>query len=93
MLVMSMTSPQIIELLGGVTSVARLLNIKPPSVHAWLQCGIPEARLRELAAQIEIKSAGRFSRREQWPEKYAFYWPELAEASLGGPTQHGVTNA
>jgi hypothetical protein len=75
-----MTDIEIIKLLGGVTEVARMLEIKPPSVHAWLQDGIPEARLRELAGQIEIKSGGRFSRRERWPEKFAFYWPELAQA-------------
>jgi DNA-binding transcriptional regulator YdaS (Cro superfamily) len=75
-----MTAPEIIQLLGGVTSVARMLGIKPPSVHAWLENGIPEDRLRELAGQIEIKSEGRFSRREQWPDRYAFYWPELAPA-------------
>lgn len=75
---MPMTDTEIIELLGGVTPVARMLGIKPPSVHAWLQDGIPESRLRELAGQIELKSGGRFSRRERWPEKYAFYWPELA---------------
>lgn len=73
-----MTDTEIIELLGGVTSVARMLGIKPPSVHAWLQDGIPESRLRELAGQIEIKSDGRFSRRDRWPEKFGFYWPELA---------------
>lgn len=76
---MPMTDTEIIELLGGVTPVARMLGIKPPSVHAWLQDGIPESRLRELAGQIELKSGGRFSRRERWPEKYAFYWPELAQ--------------
>lgn len=75
-----MTDQEIIQLLGGVTSVARMLEIKPPSVHAWLMDGIPEGRLRDLAGQIEIKSGGRFSRRERWPEKYAFYWPELATA-------------
>lgn len=73
-----MTDPEIIHLLGGVTSVARMLDIKPPSVHAWIEDGIPEARLRELAGQIEIKSEGRFSRRERWPDKFSFYWPELA---------------
>ncbi len=77
---MNMTTTEIIDLLGGVTAVARMLEIKPPSVHAWLLDGIPDARLRELAGQIEIKSAGRFSRREQWPEKFGFYWPELAAA-------------
>lgn len=77
-----MTDTEIIRLLGGVTSVARMLEIKPPSVHAWLKVGIPEDRLRELAGQIEIKSGGRFTRRERWPERYAFYWPELAQATV-----------
>jgi hypothetical protein len=77
-----MTTPEIIHLLGGVTSVARMLEIKPPSVHAWLKDGMPEYRLRDLAAQIEIKSAGRFTRRNQWPDKYIFYWPELAAAGV-----------
>ena len=76
-----MTDTEIIRLLGGITSVARMLDIKPPSVHAWLEDGIPEGRLRELAGQIEIKSAGRFTRRNRWPEKFAFYWPELAAAT------------
>lgn len=80
MCMQQMTDREIIELLGGVTSVARMLDIKPPSVHEWLNSGIPDARLRELAGQIEIKSEGRFSRRSRWPEKYAFYWPELAQA-------------
>ncbi|HEY5582566.1 MAG TPA: Cro/Cl family transcriptional regulator [Rhodoferax sp.] len=71
---------EIIQLLGGITAVARLLSIKPPSVHAWIEGGIPDGRLRELAAQIEIKSGGRFSRREHWPDNYDFYWPELAVA-------------
>lgn len=79
---MQITDQEIIQLLGGVTSVARMLDIKPPSVHAWLEDGIPEGRLRELAGQIEIKSEGRFSRRDRWPEKYVFYWPELAPAKV-----------
>ena len=78
--VMSMTDPEIIQLLGGVNAVARMLDIKPPSVSDWLKDGIPEGRLRDLAGQIEIKSDGKFSRRERWPDKYAFYWPELAQA-------------
>ena len=76
---MSMTDPEIIDLLGGVTAVARMLDIKPPSVHAWLESGIPDGRLRDLAGQIEIKSGGRFTRRERWPDKFGFYWPELAQ--------------
>lgn len=82
-----MTDPEIIHLLGGVTAVARMLGIKPPSVHAWLQDGIPENRLRELGAQIELKAEGRFTRRERWPEKYAFYWPELADPRPAAPQE------
>ena len=74
-----MTDPEIIHLLGGVNAVARMLDIKPPSVSDWLKDGIPEGRLRDLAGQIELKSNGRFTRRERWPDKYAFYWPELAQ--------------
>lgn len=77
-----MNDSEIINVLGGVPSVARMLNIKPPSVYEWLMegKGIPEYRLRELAAQIEIKSGGRFTRVARWPDNYAFYWPELAAA-------------
>lgn len=88
---MEMTDREIIELLGGVTSVARMLEIKPPSVHEWLNTGIPDARLRELAGQIEFKSEGRFTRRSRWPEKYAFYWPELAQAPAN--TAQAATNS
>lgn len=74
-----MTDSEIIQLLGGATAIARMLDIKPPSVQGWLETGIPEGRLRDLAAQIEIRSAGKFSRRKRWPDKFAFYWPELAQ--------------
>ena len=80
-----MTDIEIIQVLGGVTEVARMLRIKPPSVHEWLTGGIPEGRLRELAAQIEIKSAGRFTRRARWPDNFAFYWPELAAQAPSVP--------
>lgn len=78
-----MTDAEIIELLGGPTAVARMLGIKPPSVCGWLVEGIPEGRLRDLAGQIEIRSNGRFTRRARWPDKFAFYWPELALPGAG----------
>ena len=84
-----MTDSEIIHLLGGPTAIARMLKIKPPSVHEWFATGIPEGRLRELAGQIEIKSDGRFSRRARWPDMYTFYWPELAPALV--KTQHPAT--
>ena len=75
-----MTDAEIIELLGGVTVVARYFEIKPPSVFGWLETGIPEVRLMALAPQLEFRSNGRFTRKARWPETYAFFWPELAQA-------------
>lgn len=82
---MNMTPQEIIHLLGGITEVARMLDIKPPSVYEWMERGIPDGRLVQLAAQIEIKSEGRFSRREKWPEKFDFYWPELVASPANQP--------
>jgi DNA-binding transcriptional regulator YdaS (Cro superfamily) len=69
---------QIIQSLGGYTNVARMLGITTPSVHAWLKCGIPEGRLIELAARLEVSTNGAFSRKKQWPQTYRVIWPELA---------------
>jgi hypothetical protein len=39
---------QIIDALGGTNEVARLCNVKPPSVSGWREDGIPDARLMYL---------------------------------------------
>lgn len=39
---------KIIDALGGTTEVARLCDIKPPSVTQWRTGGIPQARLMFL---------------------------------------------
>jgi len=39
---------QVIAALGGTNAVARLCNIKPPSVVDWRKNGIPNARLMYL---------------------------------------------
>ncbi|MFD1558321.1 hypothetical protein ACFSHT_22270 [Paraburkholderia silviterrae] len=38
----------IIDRLGGTTAVAKLFDIKPPSVHGWRSDGIPKYRLQFL---------------------------------------------
>lgn len=94
-----MNDIEIIQLLGGVTAVAKLLGIKPPSVHAWQTEGIPEGRLIELAGQVEQKSGGRFSRKARWPDRYVAIWPELAattpanQPQASEPAEQGVANA
>lgn len=37
---------RVIAALGGTNAVARLCNIKPPSVSGWKRNGIPEAHMR-----------------------------------------------
>jgi hypothetical protein len=89
-----MTDLEIIKLLGGPTAIAKLLGIKPPSVHEWQTTGIPETRLRELAGHLEIVSEGRFQRRERWPDRFAFYWPEMAQSHANAiqPATETVAN-
>ncbi|HDR9052651.1 TPA: hypothetical protein QDB02_000333 [Burkholderia vietnamiensis] len=38
----------VIDRLGGTSAVARIFEIKPPSVHEWRRNGIPKARLQFL---------------------------------------------
>ena len=75
-----MTDSEIINCLGGPSKVAKMLGLRSPSIYGWFETGIPYGRLVELAAQLEKMSGGRFTRRNHWPDSYAFYWPELAAA-------------
>ncbi len=43
-----MDANQIIDSLGGTFAVARLCDVKPPSVSEWRRSGIPAARLQYL---------------------------------------------
>lgn len=43
-----MDSNTIIDALGGTAEVARLCNVKSPSVSEWRRTGIPEARVLYL---------------------------------------------
>lgn len=45
-----MNTEQIIEALGGTAEVARLCEVKMPSVSEWKKTGIPRARLMYLQA-------------------------------------------
>jgi len=43
-----MDSNKIIDSLGGTSEVARIFNVRPPSVSEWRKTGIPESRLMFL---------------------------------------------
>ena len=68
---------QILDGLGGTTAVARMLNIRPPSVHAWRKSGIPRDRAIILAVLAEQR--GITTRQELFPQDYQTIWPELAD--------------
>lgn len=42
------TPDEIIDALGGTNEVARLCEVRPPSVSDWRHLGIPKARLMFL---------------------------------------------
>lgn len=71
---MDIDHKQIIQALGGPVSIAQRLNIKVPSVYGWND-QIPEARLIELAADIE--ATGLYTRKQIRPNDWQKIWPEL----------------
>ena len=78
-----MNASEIIDRLGGPTAVAKLLKVKPPSVHAWRTGGIPDDKLMRLAPTLE--KAGIATRRELRPDDWQEIWPELADQQSPPP--------
>ena len=74
-----MNASEMIDKLGGTTAVAKLLNVKPPSVHGWRTAGIPDDKLIRLAPILE--RAGVATRQELRPDDWHSIWPELAAQS------------
>lgn len=74
-----MTPSELIDRLGGTCSVARILGIKPPSVHAWRTSRIPDDKLIRLAPLAE--SLGITTRKELFPNDWKQIWPELGRKS------------
>lgn len=80
-----MSATEIIDTLGGTTAVARMLGIKPPSVHEWRANGIPRDKLVRLAAPLEFATGGRYCRWHVCPEDWHRIWPELKKAKGSPP--------
>ncbi|ENK6377249.1 Cro/CI family transcriptional regulator [Acinetobacter baumannii] len=68
-----MNDAQLIDLLGGVTAVARLLGIAPSSVSGWK--AIPLDRKIRLAVIAE--DLGLTTRQKLFPDSYQDIWIEL----------------
>ena len=55
---MNETASKIVATLGGITAVARIFGIKPPSVAEWTQFGIPHSRVMYLKVAHQQELAG-----------------------------------
>ncbi|MDC5241402.1 Cro/CI family transcriptional regulator [Acinetobacter baumannii] len=74
-----MNGAQLIDVLGGVTAVARLLGIAPSSVSGWK--AIPQDRKIRLAVIAE--DLGLTTRQEIFPDNYQDIWIELRPQKEG----------
>ncbi|AEJ02195.1 hypothetical protein Nit79A3_2423 [Nitrosomonas sp. Is79A3] len=73
------TAGQIIDILGGTFAVAKILNIKPPSVSDWRSAGnIPDDKLVRLAVKIEEVTNSAITRQILFPDDWETIWPELS---------------
>lgn len=55
---MNLHAVQVIDALGGTAEVARLCEVRMPSVSDWKREGIPHARMMFLRAQCKDQLAG-----------------------------------
>lgn len=74
-----MNDAQLIDALGGVTAVAKLLQIAPSSVSGWK--AIPLDRKIRLAVIAE--DLGLTTRKELFPDNYQDIWIELRPKRVG----------
>ena len=83
---------EIIDLLGGTAKVARLMGVRPPSVHEWRERGIPEDKMLRLAVPLEEQTCRRVRRWHLRPDDWHRIWPELigTEGAPDIPADEGV---
>lgn len=73
-----MDAQTLIESLGGTSIVAKLSQVKPPSVSEWKANNkIPDDKLIRLAPIAEAR--GIASRCELFPNDWQTIWPELVK--------------
>lgn len=73
------TAGQIIDILGGTFAVAKILNIKPPSVSDWRSANnIPDDKLVRLSVKVEEVTNSTITRQILFPDDWETIWPELA---------------
>lgn len=76
-------------MVGGLTSLARMLGVAPPTVHEWktLKRQVPPAR----CVSITRITNGVITLQELRPNDWQDFWPELATpATLSQPATQAV---
>ena len=67
----------IIDILGGCTKVSNMVGVSVAAVSMWQKNEIPKDKLVMLAATLEKKSSGLYTRKTLFPNNYKTIWPEL----------------
>lgn len=67
------------ETVGGLSILARIIGVKPPTVHQWITGKRPVPI--ERCAAIENATTGKVTRRDLRPNDWQEIWPELKELS------------
>ena len=91
-----MDANTLVKQLGGTVAAALFFGVKPPSVSEWLGRGaIPDARLMQKAAELEVITGGAFSRILNWPDQWQKIWPEFekSNAKYAQPATETVAGA
>lgn len=88
-----MSPSEQIDLLGGTNAVARLAQVRPPSVSEWRKAGIPPDKLMLLAAELERRSNGALRRQALFPDTWHRIWPELIGTESATPLPEETRDA
>ncbi|CUJ79208.1 Uncharacterized protein conserved in bacteria%2C prophage-related [Achromobacter sp. 2789STDY5608633] len=62
---------------GRQVALAKAIGAHVPDVSRWASGKRPIPL--EYGAAIEKATGGAVTRKDEWPEEYATYWPELVE--------------
>lgn len=73
-----------IQIVGGLTALARLLGVAPPTVHEWKTGKRPVPVERCVAIERATESA--VTRQDLRPDDWQDIWPELAVTQLENPS-------
>jgi DNA-binding transcriptional regulator YdaS (Cro superfamily) len=69
---------QAIELLGGATAVAKMLDLRnPQTVSNWKSRGVPPEHCPAIEAAVAARG-GSLTRRDFRPDDWHRFWPEPA---------------